>query len=189
MEYTTCYDEHMKEVNPLKELRTRHHLTMEQVAEHAGVSRQYIIRAEQGVFSAMPNSVADALLDLVDADVDYKELDVRYLEWQRSRRKESYGSLIIGFDFHSHSEASGPLHPFTHWRHHSGIPARITVPKLFCVHPALIFKFEEQPWLCTSPPSELLVGLRDSGYSNVDISNLSSAYTMFRRARRDHPHK
>lgn len=175
----------MKEVNPLKVLRTSARLTMVDVANQAEVSRQYVIRAEQGVFASCPAILVEVLANHLH-ELDYVTIAAQYENWQMLRRKESYGSLSPNFDFHLHIgfDNLNP-HPLTHWREHSGITARIQISKLFCVHPALIFKFEEQPWLVTNPPGELMTGLRQAGYTEDMLNHFSEAYALFRKVRRD----
>lgn len=163
---------------------------MDQLATKADCSRQFIVRAEQGVYVDAPLQLLEVLSDFVDTGVDYDVFnEQKYRPWQGYRRQESFGSLSTSHNFHVHDvdlKADPKLltaHPFVHWRLHSGMQARIEVSKLFCVHPALIFKFEVTPWRCVTIPSELLAALSDSGYNADLLMDFVDAYKAYRERR------
>lgn len=167
--------------NPLREIRLSLKYSLDRLAGIAGVSRQLIIRAEQAVYADPPPRLLETLLELnPDSEIDEEVIRVRYREFQRHTRKSNYGALSVGFKF---SEGKG-LHPFIDWRVRSGVRARIGPAKLFCVHPALIHKFELQPWLCQTPPGDLILALRESGYSSETLDDLGKAFYIYKMHRR-----
>ena len=48
--------------NPISNFRTMEGLTQEELAKLAGVSRHFILRAEQGVYNEVPNSILDVIV-------------------------------------------------------------------------------------------------------------------------------
>lgn len=161
---------------------------MAQLAAYAGCTIHYIVRTEQGVYADPPLNVLEELHTLLwetDSDklhdIDLQTLSDAYTAWQWNRRLRSKGELIVGFDFHTHDTLE---HPFTHWRMHSGLTAQIAVSKLFCVHPALMHRFETKPWLCSTPPTELVEGLLGAGYL-TEAADLGVAYEEYRKGRRE----
>lgn len=176
--------------NPLKEIRLANNLTLDSVAFDLRTTRQYLIRVEQGVYAAPPERYTNYLLDLsvpesiTDRAVGLgmtDELVVYHLyrEFQRATRKKNFGKLLTDYDF-GYKVGALHEHPFTSWRWASGIRARIGVSKMFCVHPALISKFESSPNLCASPPGDLLLALSESGYSKELIDSFVKAYDTYK---------
>jgi hypothetical protein len=155
------------------------------MADRAGVTSQALMRAEQGVYSSPSPSILDALWGEADANdpavsdlYDYGVLLADYHNFQKLTRQDNYGSLEEPFTFLNTGE-----HPFVDWRLRSGITARIQISKRFCVHPALIFKFEMQPYLCTTIPKELVRALLGSGYTEDTMKDLADAYAMYKDSR------
>lgn len=165
--------------NPLVTLRNDARLTVDGIARRAGVGRQVVMRTEQGVFTDPPDSILDTLLAL-SPDTDKAGVLAAYYAYQRDVRRYNFGRLDTDVDFNiwAHTEVSD--HPFVWWRCNSGIVARIQVSKLYCVHPAVMFKFEMQPWLMKSLPQQLEDALLESGYSEAVLTNLASAYRIYR---------
>lgn len=176
-------------VNPLKSLRAACGWTQEQLAEQAGVTRQFVIRAEQAVYSTVPVGLVETMLydlhenDATEAELygaDTADIGALYLRYQRAVRKQQYGALNPFYPF----DLPGHVHPFVEWRKYSGIDSRIGVSKRFCVHPAVIFKFEKQPHLMQHVPEDLLTALRDSGYSEELLDSFVKAYDNYKRHQR-----
>lgn len=168
--------------NPLTVLRTTKRLSQEALAKKAGVSRQLIIRAEQAVYASPPPALVSTLLDISDPAAVGFALDEEtvyhlYKEYQTHVRKRSFGRLATNQVF---SDVPKGVHPFVDWRLRSGIKARIGPAKFFCVHPALLHKFEVQPHLCQSPPGDLLHALVESGYSKELLASFSLAYDTYK---------
>ncbi len=181
--------------NPLREMRLRLGWTLDKTARLMATSRQFIIRSEQAVYADPPPRLTELLLDHTEPNIPdlpnpgavgvgmSDELIVYQLYhlFQVQTRRENYGKLITDFDFPIHP-AYSLQHPFVLWRTRSGINARIGPSKLFCVHPALISKFEIRPHLCTTAPKELITALRDSGYDEELLDSFAQAYDTYKRA-------
>ena len=172
-------------MNPLRSLRESANLSLSQMAGRAGVTSQALMRAEQGVYSTPSPSILDALYGEADANddavsdlYDYGVLLADYHNFQKLTREDNYGSLEEPFLFLDNGE-----HPFVDWRLRSGITARIQISKRFCVHPALIFKFEMQPHLCQTIPKELVCSLLESGYTHSTMEEFEGAYATYKQSR------
>lgn len=168
--------------NPLVELREAAKLTVTELATEAGVSVSAVIRAEQAVYKTPVPKILDTLWEVApEGDLhDYGVLMADYHAYQKDVRQDNYGLLDAGYQFPVGS--LHPKHPFLLWRLDSDVSARIQISKAFCVHPALIFKFEVQPWLCAKPPGELIYALTESGYTNGILEKFGTAYVSYRKS-------
>lgn len=166
----------MEAVSPLKDLRLRLHKTLDQVARQTEHSKQFIIRAEQGVFTDLPVGLISYYAEYLDLEIN--EEREKYWKFQRETRIKNYGALIEPWEFQD------LWHPFINWRMASGIPSQAKVCTLFCVHPAVIYKLEKASMI--SLPDQLIGALMESGYSAETLENLRVAYAAFKdRQRQD----
>jgi transcriptional regulator with XRE-family HTH domain len=156
--------------SPLKDLRERSGLTLERVAAQTGLSKQFIINSEQAVYVDPP----EQLLRFYETDT----LD-EYYEYQREIRKHNYFKLIEPWVFF---EAEGLIHPFINWRECSGITSARLISKLFCVHPAVMHKFEHGQM--ESVPDQLTAALLESGYQSRTLQGLAEAYRNYKLDKR-----
>lgn len=172
--------------NPLKTLRLGLKVSQEALAYQSRLSRQLIIRAEQAVYASPPPALLATLLDRAEQRLEssavgfeFDEASVYHLykEFQTHVRKTHYGRLSPSFDF---ANVPVGVHPFVDWRLRSGISARIGTAKFFCVHPALLHKYEMQPHLVQSTPGELVSALRESGYRKELLDSLGDAYDNYK---------
>lgn len=176
----------MSPVNPLVTLRESAGLTVTELSEYADLSLGAVIRAEQGVYTSPSQVLLDALWRRAPEDDlhDYGILLAEYHNFQELTRRSNYGALDTKFDFADCVDTTPATHPFLQWRIDSEIEARIQISKLFCVHPALIFKFEAQPWLCATIPKDLLYALQQSGYDSDLLESFAAAYAVYKVNRR-----
>jgi len=158
--------------NPIKLLREEAGLSMETLAERSEVSKQTVLRAEQGCYDLIPPSIFNYMLSAWPYS-EIINLPTRYRDWQKEQRKQNYGELstLITWDF-----LSPAVHPFIYWRETSNIYARIQISKLYCVHPATISRFEHSNALSSSVPEQLIDALLESGYSLATIEKLCDLY-------------
>lgn len=168
----------MEHVNPLRALREAAGLSSASAAEKAGITPQAVLRNEQAVYA----SPSDALLQTLwraapESDLhDYGILMADYHSFQRGTRQDSFGVLDpVGF-FPVPAVGLPREHPFVAWRLFSDVKARIQISKKFCVHPATVFKFEAQPYLCASVPRELIRALLESGYDPLVLDRLEVSF-------------
>ena len=162
--------------SPVKRFRVdEFHMTQAEFAHACGVSKLLIIRAEQCCYKLPPPAIENYLVSQVPA-FDLNEFRADYLNFQRKMRKFSYGILEPGFDFH---HLSPKKHPFIEWREYSAINQTMAC-KYWCLHPAVIYKFEVQPHLLNDLPSDLVDALLESGYSELIIAELRAAYKRYK---------
>lgn len=162
--------------NPLREARERLNLTIDQVAFRASVSKQFIIKAEQAVYTDPSETLISYYSALIDLDV--VEINSRYYTFQRETRKANYGRLIEPWKFLS------ATHPFISWRELSGVGSAAGICKLFCVHPAVLNKFEKRSFLLSGVPEQLTVALLESGYKPETLDALEKSYRDFKLQRK-----
>ena len=156
--------------SPLKDLRERKGLTLDRVSHSTGLSKQFIINSEQAVYVDPPEQLMRFY--------EVSELD-EYYDYQREVRKANYFKLIEPWVFF---QAEGLIHPFINWRECSGIDSARAICKLFCVHPAVMHKFEHGNM--ESVPEQLTVALLESGYESRTLQGLAEAYRSFKLDRR-----
>jgi transcriptional regulator with XRE-family HTH domain len=185
---------YIKEENPLKTLRNYRNLTQEGLANLSQVSAQFVLKNEQGFYKYPSDAIINALLADIDYDFedsyqrslgDYDSILVHYFSWQNSQRKANYGLLDPNFlnPLESYNQCRH-LHPFEEWRLHSEVPSRISISKAFCVHPAIITKFENQPHLTATVPNDLIDALQISGYSKDTLNTLQKWFKNHKAYRR-----
>lgn len=155
--------------NPVKNARRFLGLTQVELANECGVSRQTVLRTEQGVYTSLPPSLGEWLTR------DVPGIYNAYHAWQRAKRKHSYGKLIEPYSFDSISD-----NPFHRWRVDSGLNSRMGVCKDFCLHPAVVTKFENTVEH-SLVPDIILDALRDSGYAESTLTALQRAYIEHRQ--------
>lgn len=176
----------VKPKNPLRDLRTKLGFTQDGLANEADVSRIFVVRAEQGVYEEPSVTLLDAMRqyhtryhDVFDFDFPPKtQINRDYELFQLHTRRVHYGRLLPDFDFLAFNPS---LHPFLIWREASEVRAAIAVSKFYCVHPAIIHKFEKQTHLMHGVPDALLKALTDSGYEESFLKELEWAYTKHRK--------
>lgn len=161
--------------NPLKELRGAAGLTMERVCRGTQVSKQYLIKQEQGCY----NEPSEVLLDFYSgySELDVNEVKQRYYAFQRSVRKANYGRLIEPWKF------IVDYHPFINWYTLSGIPSASSVCRIFCLHPSVMHRFFNRSNLINEVPSQLTAALLESGYKPETLQALQDAFTDFKHRR------
>lgn len=156
-------------ISPLKRLREEAGFTLERVSRLTGLSKQFIINSEQAVYVDPP----EQLLRFFEED----SLD-DYYDYQREVRLQNYGKLIEPWAFFV---GSSKIHPFINWRECSGINSARSISKLFCVHPAVMHKFEHS--LMESVPDQLISALLESGYDSRTLRELEESYKQFKLLR------
>lgn len=171
-------------------MRQQQGWTLDRTAYLLGTSRQFIIKAEQAVYADPPPRLLRLLIDYTDVTsltganlipapvgaLDDSQIVYHlYHKYQSFVRHSNYGKL---YEYQTFDGVEG--HPLIHWRNRSGIHARIGVSKLYCVHPALISKFEMQPHLVQSVPGELRTALEESGYSKELLDSFAKAYDNYK---------
>lgn len=169
-------------LNPFKELRTNAQLTLVQLVDKTGLTKQALIRTEQGIYPEPP----DRLLDFWTKEGNsYPELRNNYESWQMTIRSR-HDRLFLWprtWDQRVHplmQLAELWRNPFTDLPY-SGEPMNPTeLSKLLCVSQAVVNHWLKHPIQQKSVPTPLWVALSASGYSKKELAQLSEAYYKFR---------
>lgn len=148
-------------------------MTIDKVSSRTGLSKQYIIKAEQACYA----DPSDVLLRFYE--VNLREVAKDYYAFQREIRLANYGKLIEPWHFMVNEVTD---HPFINWRVCSGVGSRDAISRYFCVHPAILFKFEHGR--ITTVPEHLVQALLESGYDAVTLTKLEESYQEFLVKRR-----
>ena len=164
-------------MNPLRARRLSLGLTQDALARTARLSRQLILRAEQGTYTNIPPRLLHALYPTTVERLVAKDL---YQEFQTSLRVNAYGQLDPSFDF---TDVSPKRHPFIEWRISSGLNT-IQFCKLFAVQHSIVHRWEDAPpgrnGGPVSVPGPVVTALQDAGYPPHVVAGLQQAYAKYR---------
>lgn len=171
-------------MNPLKQLRLSERLTLEDLSLLAGVSRLLIIRNEQGCYRSPSPKLLNCLIVTDSFDFHYNssaDLIDLYESFQTETRKFNFGKLTIPHVFTINSDFN--FNPVTQWRESSGL-SKSQISTLFCIHPAVVSRIENQPHLVPhSLPKEFTDALLDAGYSKNLLDLLNESFAAYRSSR------
>lgn len=163
--------------NPFKELRESHDLTVELMAKKMGISKQALIRLEQGCYvEPLPtalNYCASAF------PVTEYQLTVDYEAYQKLKRQSAhryFGPIV--------TKLSGAhvIHPMRVLR---GTINPTQVAKDLCIPPSTLTYFERNVIQQKSVPKVILNVLHEIGYKDHEIETLIMAYDCFRTSVRE----
>lgn len=160
-------------VNPIKRLRLSRSWSLEQVAEAADLSKQLLIRSEQGCYVNIPPRLVGFLEDHFDFDLS--ELNEQYITFQEITRISNYGLLPVDL-----LRVWPERNPFVALRKIRKL-SQAQVYKGFCIHPTIIHKLENQPNLCQTIPGDFVRALQESGYEFSWIAHYSSWYNEHKK--------
>lgn len=154
-----------------KTLRLQHDLTLVDLGNRVGVSKQALIRLEQGTFPKPLEPVLDfwvdnygySYLQILDAYDGYRTV-------QRQSHPRLFGPLSVV------TTKSAP-HPFRQIRASFGLTE---CAKLLCVPQATLQHFEKKWRTQQSVPKELRSALHDNGYLNSELVYFCEAYNFWR---------
>lgn len=171
--------------NPFKNARLGLEKPMQQIANEAGLSKQALIRTEQGTYDVPPERLIEYYLDHGHS---YNELVNGYREFQvatRQRHHKIFGEPFGRFVY------SGK-HPLDYllticWSTADGTPVGPMNPtefsKLMCVNQSVVDYFLSKPHRQKSVPGPILRALRDNGYSVDVLNDFALAYEQYRCAK------
>lgn len=190
-EQVDCSSDLPNPVNPFKHTRVTLELTLEAFAALCGVSKQAIIRQEQGVPDKPIDKVAEYLVQ--KHGYDYLPLINGYEEFQiltRQRNRRLFGRWD-GLTFYPMHEEHPLLRLLTSaWEYPSvgsepGEPVGRMNPtelaKLLCINQAIIDHFLNKVHRQHSVPKPLLNALRQNGYTIKELTLFEDAYTAYRQ--------
>lgn len=127
------------------------------LAEFAGVTRHAVLRTEQGVYSLPPPAILSVFSQrLPGTSIPY--LEEEYRRWQSIARRRAgiqYPDVPLVF-----RDSTGQQ--FLNWRLFSlGMTSRMEFCRVFCVHPAVVEKYEKGQQ--HQMPDQLEQALREAG--------------------------
>lgn len=157
-------------VNPFKRIRERSGYTQEVMADKVGISKQALIRAEQGTYSAPLPALLSFYVNNFGEN-EY-ELDREYEQFQHDMRAQNY--LMFGQlpdNYYAH------VHPFRTIRKNYNCTE---VAKMLCIPQATLTYFERKARRQKSVPKLLVEVLREIGYSHTSIVKFDQAYQAHR---------
>lgn len=163
-------------VNPLKVIREYLQMSMDDLAECAGVNHNNVVRNEQGCYSNPSPKLLDFLL--ANSDYDRATLLEEYRAFQSFTRRSNFGVLSETF---LRDVATQPdwLNPCRVWRENAGL-SKARFGKLFCIHPAIVSRLENEPYLIGSLPGQYKEAMLDSGYPLWELLQLEKKYLLFK---------
>lgn len=163
-------------LNHLKQLRTRDNLSLQDLSEKCGLSKQTLIRAEQGLFDEVPEKLMRYWLDQGENELVLMD---GYLDFQltvRGRIKRIFGDGINeALPVNQH-----PLVTLTNDYWIAGGPMNIMeCAKLLCVSQPLLNHWIKNPKQKVVP-QPLLTALFQNGYAKFELSVLITNYSRYR---------
>jgi transcriptional regulator with XRE-family HTH domain len=185
-----------QKVNIFRSIRANLKLSHQDVANETGLTRLYVIRAEQGVYPlpaqrlitwalkavSSPNSVTSNESWIVD----------EYRNYQRRCRQENgpikfHPLLTENPDlFRMLLRKSAPIlqsreHPFRLWLRDGRYSLSVMQAcKAFCISPTLLQRFVAEPWRVHTVPAPVRDALSEAGYQADLLDLLEEAYTLYR---------
>lgn len=159
--------------NPLKTARLNRGLTIDSLARQANISKQLVIRSEQGTYVNPPPTLLTFLFPL---SADQYAADIAYRDYQNTQRRQAAQLLIPDPPIPPVGE-----HPFIHWRTASGITTTMRFCILFCVQHAILHKFENKPLAVITTPTNLKEALLDAEVSEDALNLLELLFQNYKR--------
>lgn len=161
----------------LRDLRTSAGVTQVGLARRAGVSKQHIMRIEQGLYHSVPDSILDVyssisedsefgFLTVTELERRYEaELQVRFEELRaditdRSAQNGGWAQLLDSLQTQpSKGKRSGDN--LLYFRSFLGFDSRIEFCKTFAAHPSTVLNYEKG--MAKKLPRDLRDGLLNAG--------------------------
>lgn len=161
-------------INPFKAARQELKLTMYELSKLTGVSKQAIIRLEQGTFVEPLEAVAQYFSDQGFAFLGMRDEYYDFQTKMRERHHRMFGDIPKSKDPY----LENMVHPFRELR---GIFGPTYVAKALCISQASIEHFENRPAHQTIVPQAIQDVLNQIGYSREEIEDLNWNYRLYRR--------
>ena len=165
--------------NPFHSLRVRANLTQSAFAMECDVSKQALIRLEQGTF----NGPLPRVVDYRVSYLGYNELQLveEYEEFQalmRKRHTRYFGNITDLLVRHQNS--SSPIYTMHPMRILRGRINPTEVAKALCIPQATLVYFERRVVQQKSVPKLLVQVLDSIGYRRKEIETFELAYATYR---------
>lgn len=162
-------------INPFTQIRLNQDDTVQGFADKVGVSKQAVIRLEQGTFNEPLPNVVDYCVNILGVNWsglmgDYEE----FQKLQRSRYPRLFGHFPISW--------TPDIHPMRILRLKNPI-VELTpteVAKALCFSQATLVHWERHPRLQQSVPKQFCEILNEIGYTAEEVRSLQTAYRWYR---------
>ena len=174
-------------LNPVKAVRTSRGLTISAAATEAGISSHGFLRTEQGFFPTVPDRIKQwSRAEGLGAD---------YIRWQRlirDRHLRVFGDIFSTTFFTSenpldtlYDQWSYPPESHDNGTYGDSTPVGVRLndtefSKLLCLNQSTVYHWHERVNSQQTIPNLVMEALRDNGYSNLELSLVSAAYTEYR---------
>jgi transcriptional regulator with XRE-family HTH domain len=162
-------------VNPFRALRQEHNLTLDALGRLARVSKQALIRLEQGTFvEPLP-----AVLDYWTKYHGYSELILldEYEGFRKDVRKSNWRMFGPALEQLYSDARDVEKHPFTFLRGELSITE---LAKRLCIPQSTLQHFEAKWITQQSVPKELISALYDIGYVPNQVDRFCRGYILWR---------
>lgn len=156
-----CYYKRME--NPIRVIRKRQQLTLEEMAAACGVHLQAVYLNERGCYHGVLPVIRQWI---IKQGYEPELLDSEYIEYQTYVRKE-FGKSVNSDTYQV--QAPTPLHPFIQFRTDLG-QSRMGIAKVLAVHPAGLYRLERAEAHGLS--GQLKIALHDAGFRDWVIQEL-----------------
>lgn len=161
--------------NPLIAARLKLGMTQETLALRIGISRNVLIRCEQGQFPDLVPSVLDWFSDNYD-DFDLDDWRHEYREFQHNVRSDFAGYISYA------NSAPRVTHPGNVLLAQYDEGRGITIPgfcRNFCIHQAKMYDWITRPDKYNEVPAIVITALRDAGIGEMLIQNVITDYKIY----------
>ncbi len=166
--------------NPFKRIRLEEDLTIVELAKRTGITKQALIRLEQGTFpEALPTA-----LQYFSANFHLSELELHneYKAYQHSVRASHpryFGDVRTKLESPLDPENITQSHPLRLLR---GPVSPTVVAKDLCIPQATLVYFERNVIQQKSVPKILITVMREVGHFKSETDALIASYDLYRKA-------
>jgi DNA-binding XRE family transcriptional regulator len=160
-------------INPFKAIRETLDITMVNFAEHCHLTKQSLIRLEQGTFV---EPLDGAMQFVVSEGYSFLAVRDQYYGYQQDMRKRNTRMFAENFDLLW--DQVHTLHPFRVLRDRFNLTY---VAKSLCLSQASLEHFENRVAHQTIVPKALVAVLEEIGYRRSEILHLEKAYGIYRQ--------
>lgn len=172
--------------NPFKSIREQSGFTQQEIASRVGITKHAVLRNEQG----MAVEPLPVLLNYFSTNftVTVYELRKQYERFQITQRVNT-GKLLGGdpsLALHRWKQLAilnrrsiGLNHPLVFLRESNDLNPT-SLSRELCLNQSVINYFENNPVHQKTVPEQLLVALKQAGYSDDELTELRDAYQLYR---------
>lgn len=164
--------------NPVRKLRQQLGMSLNEMAEEAGLNRFGLLRVESGMYASIPPRVEE-FLKKKHPSLDLNVLGIEYKTFQQNYRKKMFEGQQLLLPKPNLSR-----NPVTLFREHLEYGATEFMKKL-CVNPGVMHKVEGDQ--AASIPEQLREALSQAGMSDDELEELdfriSERYERTRKAK------